>query len=1156
MKIFTRCKYLLLLVLSGVLVFPVIAQRVVLENTDETMLTVVSQDVTHLEMRNTIAEFDYKTLNTEGGLFTAFYSHVNAFTGKTGEPRIPIIRKLIEVPLGAELSVEGMTFTEEILNLGEMGIIYPILPVQLPVPKNGEDAPPFQYNEKAYQTDRFYGEKLVTIEEKGIQRGQRLALVTIAPYQYNPVSNQLKIFSDVQFRITFKDGDMPATRALKAKTWSPYFEADYTQALNARAFASTKDPLSTYPITYVIVSDPMFQDQLQPFIAWKAKKGFTVIEGYTNNPEVGNTTSSIKAFIQNLYENPEPGYTPPSFVLFVGDVQQIPAFSGTAGSHVTDLYYCEYTGDDFAEIYFGRFSAQTTAQLQPQIDKTLMIEQYTMPDPSYLNEVVLVSGMDGSHGYNWGNGQINYGTINYFNEAHGITPHTFLYPNSGSNASVIKQMISDGVAYANYTAHCSSNGWADPSFTVGDVSNLTNENMYYLSVGNCCESNAFDASECFGEALLRAEGKGAIGHIGGTNSTYWDEDYYWGVGVGTIMENPPAYEETTLGAYDCLFHDHGEDFADWCATTGQMIFAGNRAVTEGSSMSTYYWEIYSVMGDPSLAMYLAVPEPLEVSYDALMPLGSDTFTITTEPYAYVAISREGELFGAALADESGIAVVTMDPPIAVPGPADVVVTQQFRQPYIDEVLVASPEGPYVLLGSFEVDDSQGNNNGMADYNETILLNIALSNLGNSDATNVTGTLTTADEDITLLQDTYTFGPIAAQGSVTENGVYEFQIAPVIDDNKKVEFNLEITDGSEVWNSKITITLHAPILEIGNLSINDQTGGNGNGRLDAGETADIAFTVLNVGSADISAVENLLSSSSVEVTINNGSAVFSQLLAGAAQQANFNISIDEGVTVGTIVELHLLTSAAGYMTEKTFLPKIGLILEDFETGDFSAFNWTQGQYPWSVVAGGASGDFSAQSGDISDEQTSELKLAVEVLADDTIKFFAKVSSEATYDYLRFYIDGQKKDEWSGDNGWTEAQYPVSTGIHELKWTYEKDYSVSNGSDCGWIDYIVFPAISDYVGVREMTALIDADLSVYPNPFNNKTRIAYVLNNPSDVSLVVYNAMGECVQVIENVTYRQPGIYMHEFDASELQYGMYFCVFKSLGKSITKKLIISE
>ena len=67
----------------------------------------------------------------------------------------------------------------------------------------------------------------------------------------------------------------------------------------------------------------------------------------------------------------------------------------------------------------------------------------------------------------------------------------------------------------------------------------------------------------------------------------------------------------------------------------------------------------------------------------------------------------------------------------------------------------------------------------------------------------------------------------------------------------------------------------------------------------------------------------------------------------------------------------------------------------------------------------------------------------------------MSSENGWDKLYFYIDNQEKGNWSGDVAWGLETYPVTTGTHTFKWSYQKDGSVSNGSDCAWVDDIQFP-----------------------------------------------------------------------------------------------------
>ncbi|MBL7032972.1 MAG: S8 family serine peptidase [Candidatus Delongbacteria bacterium] len=138
--------------------------------------------------------------------------------------------------------------------------------------------------------------------------------------------------------------------------------------------------------------------------------------------------------------------------------------------------------------------------------------------------------------------------------------------------------------------------------------------------------------------------------------------------------------------------------------------------------------------------------------------------------------------------------------------------------------------------------------------------------------------------------------------------------------------------------------------------------------------------------------------------------------------------------------------------------VDLVLEDFETGDFSSFLWEMGgNTNWIMDNVPHEGEWCAESGNINDNQSSYLEITLEVVAAGEISFWYKVSSEANYDYLHFSVDGGEQGSWSGNVAWTEFSTTVTSGEHTFRWTYDKDYSVSNGSDCGWVDYIIFPPI---------------------------------------------------------------------------------------------------
>ncbi|MHC1702740.1 MAG: M14 family zinc carboxypeptidase [Tenuifilaceae bacterium] len=130
-----------------------------------------------------------------------------------------------------------------------------------------------------------------------------------------------------------------------------------------------------------------------------------------------------------------------------------------------------------------------------------------------------------------------------------------------------------------------------------------------------------------------------------------------------------------------------------------------------------------------------------------------------------------------------------------------------------------------------------------------------------------------------------------------------------------------------------------------------------------------------------------------------------------------------------------------------------------------------------------GSSSIRSAAIGSGGITTMEIPLNITSDGTISFARKVSSESGYDYLRFFIDGVEKQKWSGEQNWSTVSYAVTTGSHIFKWTYSKDLSSTAGSDCGWIDSIVFPPTLQNV---TFTANLNGNPCSYvPIEFNNQT-----------------------------------------------------------------------
>jgi len=135
----------------------------------------------------------------------------------------------------------------------------------------------------------------------------------------------------------------------------------------------------------------------------------------------------------------------------------------------------------------------------------------------------------------------------------------------------------------------------------------------------------------------------------------------------------------------------------------------------------------------------------------------------------------------------------------------------------------------------------------------------------------------------------------------------------------------------------------------------------------------------------------------------------------------------------------------------------------------------------------------------------------VTAPGDISFYKFVSSEENYDFLQFYIDGNKQGEWSGiDNAWSFVSFPVAVGNHNFEWEYDKDGAVSEGQDCAWLDYIVFPPID----LGQPTNIDESkfDFELFPNPTMGSFNLTF--NDASSHTVEIFDSKGKMIVLLAN------------------------------------------
>jgi hypothetical protein len=346
-----------------------------------------------------------------------------------------------------------------------------------------------------------------------------------------------------------------------------------------------------------------------------------------------------------------------------------------------------------------------------------------------------------------------------------------------------------------------------------------------------------------------------------------------------------------------------------------------------------------------------------------------------------------------------------------------------------------------------------------EFGETASVNLTIQNVGSQVNHNVTTMLTGSNAYITLTDSTESFGDIGAGQTVTVNNAFTFTVSPSVPDNFAFEMILHVTSTEQDFDRPIDLTAYAPIIQTGPVTLLD----GDNGRLDPGETTDIIVSFRNDGGAKANNLNALFTSLDPFLIVNSGSASLGTLYPDSSKTAVMNISATGDAPFQHLYLMNSnLTANNGFNTNDTVYLFSGEIIEDFETGNFTKFLWQFGGFNmWYIDEQDKyEGSYSARSGYITDNQESVMYLSVKVLASGPISFWKKVSCEndpsgTNYDFLAFYIDNTEMGRWDGIINWSKETFNVTEGYHTFKWIYHKDYSVSSGSDCAWVDFISFP-----------------------------------------------------------------------------------------------------
>jgi hypothetical protein len=1115
-------------------------------------VTIVQSDMNRLVLDISVPGIEAEDVTTSGGTFTRLGLEGAGPTVAIGEALLPVVREFVEIPYGAEPVVTVARSDFRAAPLAALGIDHDLMPVQAPVPKieGALESAPFQISDEYYAREPFAPVEIASLSDARTMRGHRFVQLSVNPVRYSPARGALQYATDIEVVVDFRGADAAETSRVLARYSSGSFaKLAEDSFVNGDAFRSRYTvPL---PIGYLIVCYDGFTDEVAPLAAWKEQKGYDVTLVSTADIPGGNTKENIKSYIQDAYDN---WAVPPTFVLLVGDTGQIGYWVGTqADNPPTDLYYVtmDGTSDWLPDIWLGRFSCATASQVTNLVNKTVDYETWNLTsDTSWIKKAVFMASSD--------NHTVPEGTHDYVVRQY-VAPAGYycqkLYSYSGATTQDVRDAFNDGRSLGIYSGHGDVTYWADgPVFTINDVNNLTNTDMLPLVHSYSCLTGRFSQS-CFGEAWINATDKGAMVFWGSSVYSYWDEDDY--------LER---------GAFKACFV---EGYTWACGISHRALYWVYDHYSGGGSTRRYY-EMYNILGDPSLEIWTDEPRTLNASYPGTVPAGSGTFNVTVTDggspveSALVCVDKDDDgVRAAAYTDASGSASLTLSPPPTTPGAMDVTISKHDFYPHDGSTTVSLSDSPYIVYQSHVIDDdtsgdSVGDGDGVADAGEYIELLMTLENIGNQLGTGITATISEADPDV-LVSDSYEeYGSIGVGGSVQCLEDYDIYISGNCPDGHVIELDVEATDGDSTWTSVCSIPVSAPVVSIADYSVDDSSGGNGNGCIEAGESVTITVTFENSGGDDATDAGVAMTTTDEYIAVTGGSASPGTIPAGGTAGTGASLSISVSPSTPAFHQFPLyfhVSTPAGYSVndQVTLLIGAATITEDFEESgaDWDHINVTSGFVDdWHVetyrshsattswkFGGAGSSDYSNSSdgvlatpeiclgadGEMSfwdwlaaEEESSSSAwdcALVEISTDDGATW-NNLAPVGGYSHTKNDNDANPLPQgtpcWSGSHAWREEVFDLSAYEGEsvmFRFRFASDGYVTEE---GW--YVDdFSVTSTGTGVDDTESGPPSSFALRqnaPNPFNPVTTIGYTIPERAHVRIRVYNAAGRLVATLRD------------------------------------------
>ena len=1050
--------------------------------------------------------------------------------GTIGEPTLPWQSVSLMLPQGQEAVSVDVEYTDFV----ELEGNFNLYPYQRPRPISNEEEIPFAKKESVYLSTNAYPTRGFSSVNTQHLNGVAFAFCGFTPLRYVPATGKVSYAKTVKVSIETTSSRDDHSR----KLWlTP------ENAASIKRLAQNENMLNTYSKRgrsiggydmLVITSEewvPRFSEYLNLYNEKGIRTRIVSLEDIYAAMEGRDEQEQIRNYIIQEYEN-----NGIQMVSLGGDVSIIPyrslycwAQEGDEDQLPSDMYYACLDGtlnddndnrwgevgedDLLPEIGIGRLPFNNETQFENIMHKTFsylhtpVLGEFTSP---ILGAEHLGDGYYGSIDMErliGTNSDYDYTTIGYPEEYN--FKRFYATPRINWSGGNFKKLIGKGGQYVHHVGHANSDyvaGW-DCGALNNDFfsSNDGINHNYMLFHSHGCICGNFP-SNCILEKMVTIE----TGFVVTTGNSRYGWYVPWGDGMAAHIhrEFVDAYCNDHIASVGMALREAKIATAPWVAIP--YVEDGEPTGPENGCLR---WNIYclNVLGDAALYPWFEEPFTPNVTYKKGMKVGTTSTMVHVDQCGTpldnfrVSLFDGDNLLAFGITDENGDAELTFEPALEIVGELKLIVTGQSAWPQILEVSGIDSNEPYIYGNIIDIADG-------AYYGSEHSIVTELFNNGDVAAHHVHASITSDSEYITTQASNFTIDNMAANSSETFEQGGLIVIADNIPDQTIFTLNLTtLSDETDENTTQRSFLALAPNLQFVSTEI-EEIVGDGNGFVDPGEHAVIHITGHNIGHA--LAPETYLTVNYVGEKLHFDETTYQlgNIDTGSTFTVDINIDTDADIFSGTTFHLDLCFQTGGYATHFDYSFSVGLAVETFESGDFDFLAWEHaGNQHWFITEDEAhTGTYSARSGEIDNNQASYLLVYADILNDGEISFWFKTSTENHKDYFAFFIDGRKKDWWSGENDWTYASYEFEAGSHVFEWIYDKSRTGTSGQDCAWIDDITFPRSCYITKVEEVVA--PKANAIYPNPTSGSITIELA----EDSNVCIFNTMGQNIMSLNKVS----------------------------------------